>query len=53
MSFPERATVNPDRRGTKMACQYKLEAGPGQELELRLRLTRDGAAAHNGPRQGA
>jgi hypothetical protein len=38
-------TVNPDRRGTKMACQYTLEAGPGQELELRLRLTRDGAAA--------
>ena len=28
-----------------MACQYKLEAGPGQELEVRLRLTRDGAAA--------
>ena len=39
------ATVNPDRRGTKMACQYTLEAGPGQELELRLRLTRDGATA--------
>jgi hypothetical protein len=39
------ATVNPDRRGTKMACQYELEAGPGQEFEIRLRLTRDGAAA--------
>ena len=39
------ATVNPDRRGTKMACQYKLEAEPGQEFEIRLRLTRDGAAA--------
>ena len=39
------ATVNPDRRGTKMACRYTLEAGPGQEFEIRLRLTRDGAAA--------
>jgi hypothetical protein len=39
------ATVNPDRRGTKMAGQYNLEAGPGEELELRLRLTRDGTPA--------
>jgi hypothetical protein len=39
------ATVNPDRRGTKMACRYELDAGPGEELELRLRLTRDGEAA--------
>ncbi|HEX9167698.1 MAG TPA: glucosidase, partial [Roseiarcus sp.] len=38
------ATVNPDRRGTKMACHYKLEAAAGQELELRLRLTREGVA---------
>ena len=39
------ATVNPERRGTKMACRYTIVAAAGEELELRLRLDRgDGAA---------
>src|SRR5208282_3831970 len=39
------ATVNPERRGTKMACRYTIAAAPGEVLELRLRLDRgDGAA---------
>jgi hypothetical protein len=35
-------TVNPDRRGTKMACRYRLRVGAGESVELRLRLSRDG-----------
>jgi hypothetical protein len=35
------ATVNPDRRGTKMAARYRLTVAPGGEVELRLRLARD------------
>ncbi len=35
------ATVNPERRGTKMACWHRVAAGPGETIELRLRLARD------------
>ena len=35
------ATVNPERRGTKMACWYRVAVGAGETVELRLRLTRD------------
>ena len=35
------ATVNPERRGTKMACWYRVTVGAGETVELRLRLTRD------------
>src|SRR6516164_2278220 len=35
------ATVNPERRGTKMACWYPIAVGAGETVELRLRLTRD------------
>ena len=31
-------TVNPDRRGTKCAAWYRVAAGPGETVELRLRL---------------
>ena len=34
------ATVNPARRGTKMAARYRLTVAPGAEVELRLRLVR-------------
>jgi hypothetical protein len=36
------ATVNPERRGTKMACWYHLAVAPSETVELRLRLARDG-----------
>jgi len=36
-------TVNPDRRGTKMAARYRLTIAPGDEVVLRLRLQRDDA----------
>jgi hypothetical protein len=39
------ATVNPGRRGTKMACWYRLAVAPGAAVELRLRLARDDAPA--------
>ena len=35
------ATVNPERRGTKLACWYRLAARAGETIELRLRLVRD------------
>ena len=35
------ATVNPERRGTKMACWYRVAVGAGETVELRLRLARD------------
>jgi Glycosyl hydrolase family 63 C-terminal domain len=35
------ATVNPERRGTKMACWYRVTVGAGETVELRLRLARD------------
>jgi hypothetical protein len=35
------ATVNPARRGTKMACWYRLAVAAGETVELRLRLGRD------------
>jgi hypothetical protein len=35
------ATVNPERRGTKMACWYRIAIGAGETVELRLRLARD------------
>ena len=38
-------TVNPDRRGTKMAARYRLTVAPGGEVELRLRLARDDGGA--------
>ena len=36
------ATINPERRGTKMACWYRISVGAGETVELRLRLARDG-----------
>lgn len=38
-----RPTVNPDRRGTKVACRYRLRVGAGEAVELRLRLYREDA----------
>ena len=35
------ATVNPERRGTKMAFWYRVTVGAGETVELRLRLARD------------
>jgi hypothetical protein len=35
------ATVNPARRGTKMACWYHLNVAAGETIEIRLRMTRD------------
>ena len=35
------ATVNPERRGTKMACWHRVAVGAGETVELRLRLARD------------
>jgi len=35
----EQGAVNPDRRGTKVAAQYRLTVGPGQSTAVRLRLT--------------
>ena len=46
------ATVNPDRRGTKMAARYRLTVEPGGEVELRLRLQRDLAEAGADLRDG-
>ena len=37
------ATVNPARRGTKMACWYRVTVAAGASVELRLRLARAGA----------
>ncbi len=39
------ATVNPERRGTKMAARYRVTVAAGAEVELRLRLERDDAEA--------
>src|SRR6185437_16082547 len=36
-------TVNPDRRGTKVAAWYRLNVGPGQTAQLRLRLRPEGS----------
>jgi hypothetical protein len=35
------ATVNPERRGTKVACWYRITIGAGETVEIRLRLARD------------
>ena len=35
------ATVNPERRGTKMGCWHRVTVGAGETVELRLRLARD------------
>ena len=35
------ATVNPERRGTKMAFWHRVTVGAGETVELRLRLARD------------
>jgi hypothetical protein len=35
------ATVNPERRGTKMACWHHITIGAGETAEIRLRLARD------------
>jgi hypothetical protein len=32
------ATVNPARRGTRLACWYRISVAPGDTVELRLRL---------------
>ncbi len=37
-------TVNPDQLGTKAALHYRLSVEPGESTEIRLRLSRDGAA---------
>ncbi|HEX6713654.1 MAG TPA: hypothetical protein VF066_09715 [Thermoleophilaceae bacterium] len=37
------ASVNPERSGTKSALWYKLEVGPGDTAEIRLRLAPDPA----------
>ncbi len=34
-----RAAVNPQKTGTKMAAYYPVELGPGQSVTLKLRLT--------------
>jgi hypothetical protein len=34
-------TVNPDRCGTKVAAQYRLNAGPGESATVRLRLVKE------------
>ena len=38
-------TVNPERRGTKMACWYRFAVAPGATAELRLRLAREDQGA--------
>jgi len=38
-------TVNPEKRGTRMACWYRLAILGGASAELRLRLARDGTEA--------
>jgi hypothetical protein len=38
------AAVNPERRGTKLACRYHLSVPPRGMVELRLRLARDDQA---------
>ena len=35
------ATVNPERRGTKVACWHRITIGAGETTEIRLRLARD------------
>jgi hypothetical protein len=40
----ERATVNPEQRGSKCAAWYRLTVAPGATAELRLRLRPAGAA---------
>ena len=35
------ATVNPEQRGTKMACLYRVTVGAGETVEIRLRLARE------------
>jgi hypothetical protein len=35
------ATVNPEPRGTKMACWHHIAIGVGETAEIRLRLVRD------------
>ncbi len=39
------ATVNPGKRGTKLACWYRVTVAPRASVELRLRLARADAAA--------
>ena len=36
-------TVNPERRGTKVAAWYRLNVDPGQTAQLRLRLRPEGS----------
>jgi hypothetical protein len=42
------AAVNPDRRGTKAACWYRLAVSPSATVELRLRLRPSTGAADLG-----
>ena len=39
------ASVNPAQRGTKMAAWYRVTVRPGETIELRLRLAREGTPA--------
>jgi hypothetical protein len=38
------STINPEPRGTKMSCWYRLEVAAGETVELRLRLAREDRA---------
>ena len=39
------ATVNPAKRGTKLACWYRVTVAAGAQVELRLRLARSSTSA--------
>ena len=42
------STVNPQQRGTKMSCWYRLAIAAGKTVELRLRLAREDDAPVHG-----
>jgi hypothetical protein len=48
-----RDSVNPDRRGTKVACWYLVDVAPGATVELRLRLRPSGSGVGVGDALGA
>jgi hypothetical protein len=45
----DRRTVNPEKRGTKVAAHYRLTVGTGQSATVRLRLTGHAAATNRTP----
>ena len=47
------ATVSPDRRGTKMACQYRVEAGTGPGARTQAEAHARRVFRPDRPRQGA